>query len=169
VRAKKYGGRLNFRKLTSFITEHMTALEAIAAVGIGMIAGVKLPAMAENAISKLSGRSVNLTSGWRGPVAGAVLSAGLAGLLYQMKFLNYGTASTLAVAGVTVGALNLLNQQFNLPLPGVALIEGGPRGLFGSMHNGQGDSVIDEPLFGSMHNVNPLPQAFGGAREINLF
>jgi len=153
------------KKLTGFITEHMTALEAIAAVGIGLIAGVKLPALAENAVTKITGRSVNLTSGWRGPVAGAVLSAGLAGLLYQMKFLNYGTASTLAVAGVTVGMMNLLNQQFNLPLPGIATIEGGPRGFYGI---GQADSVIEEQMFGNV-NMNPLPQAFGGAREINLF
>ena len=155
------------QKLTKFVTEHMTALEAIALVGVGLIAGVKLPAFAETAVSKITGQSVNLTTGWRGPVAGAVLTAGFAGLLYQMKFLNYGSASTLAVAGVTVGALNLLHQQFNLPLPGVALIEGGPRGLYGF---GQADSVIEEPMFGMVHeNSNPLPQAFGGAREINLF
>ena len=153
--------------MMNFITQHMTALEAVASLGIGLVAGVKLPALAERAVAKVTGRSMDLTSGWRGPLAGAALTAALGFSLYSMKFVNYQTASTIALAGVTVGALNLANSYLNLPLPGVALIDSGSAGLMGF---GSYLGNMDEPEFGNYHMAPATGEMFGLAgKDINLF
>ena len=160
--------------MMNFITQHMTALEAVASLGIGLVAGVKLPALAERAVAKVTGRSMDLTSGWRGPLAGAALTAALGFSLYSMKFVNYQTASTIALAGVTVGALNLANSYLNLPLPGVALIDGSA----GLMGFGSYLGNMDEPEFGNYHmatsgmhaGMHATGDMFGLAgKDINLF
>lgn len=99
----------------------MTAFEAMASLGLGLVAGIKLPLLAEKAVSNAMGRTINLTEGWRGPVVGAALTGALGYALYGMKLVNFNVATSIALAGATVGVLNLANSYLKLPLPGVAL------------------------------------------------
>tara|TARA_B100001939_G_C16899829_1_gene599383 strand:- start:818 stop:1330 length:513 start_codon:yes stop_codon:yes gene_type:complete len=112
---------MSMKGMYNFIMNNMTAFEAIASLGVGLVAGIKLPALAERAVAKVMGRSVDLTSNWRGPLVGAALAGALGYTLYGMKLVNFNVASTIALAGATVGMLNLANSYLNLPLPGVAL------------------------------------------------
>jgi hypothetical protein len=124
----------------NFVMSNMTAFEAMAALGLGLIAGVKLPALAESAVAKAMGRSIDLTSGWRGPVVGAALTGALGYALYGMKLVNFNVASSIALAGATVGLLNLANSYFNLPLPGIALMGASPSAGFGFL---SGSNTLD--------------------------
>ena len=112
---------MSLKGMYNFIMNNMTAFEAIASLGVGLVAGIKLPALAERAVAKIMNKSVDLTSGWRGPLVGAALTGALGYTLYGMKLVNFNVASTIALAGATVGMLNLANSYLNLPLPGVAL------------------------------------------------
>lgn len=116
--------------LYNFVVKNMTAFEAIAALGVGLVSGIKLPALAEQAVEKIMGRKINLTETWKGPLVGAALTGALGYALYGMKLVNFNVASTIALAGATVGMMNLASNYFNLPLPGVATI-GGFGGLLG--------------------------------------
>lgn len=114
--------KMSAKGMYNFIMNNMTAFEAIASLGVGLVAGIKLPGLAEQAVRKIMGRSVDLTSGWKGPLVGAALAGALGYSLYGMKLVNFNVASTIALAGATVGMLNLANTYLNLPLPGVALM-----------------------------------------------
>ena len=123
--------KMSMKGLYNFVVKNMTAFEAIAALGVGLVSGIKLPALAEKAFEKVMGRkSPDLTSGWRGPLVGAALTGALGYALYGMKLVNFNVASTIALAGATVGMMNLASNYFNLPLPGFATI-GGFGGLLG--------------------------------------
>ena len=121
---------MSMKGLYNFVVKNMTAFEAIAALGVGLVAGLKLPALAERAVAKIMGRSITLTDGWKGPLVGAALTGALGYALYGMKLVNFNVASTIALAGATVGMMNLASNYFNLPLPGFATI-GGFGGLLG--------------------------------------
>jgi hypothetical protein len=112
---------MSAKGMYNFIMNNMTAFEAMASLGVGLVAGIKLPALAERAVAKVMGRTIDLTSNWKGPVVGAALTGALGYALYGMKLVNFNVASTIALAGATVGMLNLANSYLNLPLPGVAL------------------------------------------------
>lgn len=112
---------MSAKGMYNFVMNNMTAFEAIASLGVGLVAGIKLPALAERAVAKIMNKTVDLTSGWRGPLVGAALTGALGYTLYGMKLVNFNVASTIALAGATVGMLNLANSYLNLPLPGVAL------------------------------------------------
>jgi hypothetical protein len=114
--------KMSMKGMYNFIMNNMTAFEAIAALGVGLVAGLKLPALAERAVAKVMGRTITLTDGWKGPLVGAALAGALGYSLYGMKLVNFNVASTIALAGATVGMLNLANTYLNLPLPGVALM-----------------------------------------------
>ena len=122
--------KMSMKGLYNFVVKNMTAFEAIAALGVGLVAGLKLPALAERAVAKIMGRSITLTDGWKGPLVGAALTGALGYALYGMKLVNFNVASTIALAGATVGMMNLASNYFNLPLPGFATI-GGFGGLLG--------------------------------------
>jgi hypothetical protein len=113
--------KMSAKGLYNFVMNNMTAFEAIASLGVGLVAGIKLPALAERAVAKVMGRTIDLTTGWKGPLVGAALAGTLGYALYGMKLVNFNVASTIALAGATVGMLNLANSYLNLPLPGVAL------------------------------------------------
>ena len=115
---------MSAKGLYNFVMNNMTAFEAIASLGVGLVAGIKLPALAERAVAKVMGRTVDLTTGWKGPLVGAALAGTLGYALYGMKLVNFNVASTIALAGATVGMLNLANSYLNLPLPGIALQAG---------------------------------------------
>ena len=126
ARSRKMSGK----GLYNFVVKNMTSFEAIAALGVGLVSGIKLPQLAERAVAKVMGRSVDLTTTWRGPLVGAALTGALGYALYGMKLVNFNVASTIALAGATVGMMNLASSYFNLPLPGFATI-GGFGGLLG--------------------------------------
>ena len=113
--------KMSARGMYKFVMDNMTAFEAIASLGVGLVAGIKLPALAEKAVAKIMNKTVDLTSGWKGPLMGAALTGALGYTLYGMKLVNFNVATTIAIAGATVGMLNLANSYLNLPLPGVAL------------------------------------------------
>lgn len=122
--------KMSMKGLYNFVVKNMTAFEAIAALGVGLVSGLKLPALAEKAVEKIMGRKIILTDGWKGPLMGAALTGALGYALYGMKLVNFNVASTIALAGATVGMMNLASNYFNLPLPGFATI-GGFGGLLG--------------------------------------
>lgn len=112
---------MSLNGMYNFVMKNMTAFEAIASLGVGLVAGIRLPALAEKAYTKITNNSVDLTSGFRGPLVGAALTGALGYTLYAMNLVNFNVASTIALAGATVGVLNLANSYLNLPLPGIAL------------------------------------------------
>ena len=121
---------MSMKGLYNFVVKNMTAFEAIAALGVGLVAGLKLPALAEKAVEKIMGRTIDLSGTWKGPLVGAALAGALGYTLYGMKLVNFNVASTIALAGATVGMMNLASNYLNLPLPGFATI-GGFGGLLG--------------------------------------
>lgn len=151
------------------IKSNMTAFESIAALGIGLIASVKLPAMAENLLSR-AGLNLSLTDKtWKAPLAGAVLTGALGYALYSFGVVNMTTANTIALAGATVGMLNLANGYFGLPLPGFAL-SGAPSG-FGFL---AGDTLRDTDsviAFGGLGNMEMMPMTgmHDMGRVVNVF
>lgn len=122
--------KMSARGLYNFVVKNMTAFEAIAALGVGLVAGLKLPALAEKAVEKIMGRSIDLTGTWKGPLVGAALAGALGYTLYGMKLVNFNVASTIALAGATVGMMNLASNYLGLGLPGFATI-GGFGGILG--------------------------------------
>lgn len=153
------------------IKSNMTAFESIAALGIGLIASVKLPALAENLLSKVGISGVSLTDAkWKAPLAGAVLTGALGYALYSFGVVNMTTANTIALAGATVGMLNLANGYFGLPLPGFALTSGGSSG-FGFL---AGDTLRDTDsviAFGGLGNLelSPMTGMHDMGRVVNVF
>ena len=107
---------MSARGLYNFVVKNMTAFEAIAALGVGLVAGLKLPALAERAVEKIMGRSIDLTGTWKGPLVGAALAGALGYTLYGMKLVNFNVASTIAFAGATVGMMNLASNYLGLGL-----------------------------------------------------
>tara|TARA_R100000426_G_scaffold19739_2_gene17068 strand:- start:910 stop:1446 length:537 start_codon:yes stop_codon:yes gene_type:complete len=171
----------------NFVIGNMTAFEAIASLGLGLVAGVRLPAMTERLISKISGRSIDLTSGFKGPLAGAALTGLAAYALSSMRLVSNNVANTIALAGATVGLLNLANTYFNLPLPGIALVNpsgsSGFHGLLGGSNTmpdnmsafGYLGEAPFEP-FGMSHGMHATSGMHEGAagyhdmgRVINVF
>lgn len=139
---------------------NMTAFEAIASLGLGLVAGIKLPMLAENMVAKIAGRTIDLTSGWKGPVVGAALTGALGYTLYGMKLVNFNVASSIALAGATVGLLNLANGYLNLPLPGVVLQSNGSSG-FGFL--GASNTLDNVSAFGYLGEAPFEP--FGNTHE----
>jgi len=150
----------------------MTALEAVGAVAIGLVAGLKLPAWVESSVAKLTGKTVNLTSGsYRPYIAGAVAACGAAYLASTMLGLDYKTASAIALAGVAVNALNLL-ATMNVPyVPSIGLGGGGhrPFGMLGAM------TAAEDPLamtaFGDHQGYEYSNSAMFGSssRDMNFY
>jgi hypothetical protein len=132
----------------NFVIGNMTAFEAIASLGLGLVAGVRLPAMTEKLISKISGRSLDLTSGFRGPIAGGVLTGLAAYALSSMRLVSNNVANTIALAGATVAVLNLANTYLNLPLPGVALVNPSGSSGFGGLLAGSNTMPGNDSAFG---------------------
>jgi hypothetical protein len=165
TRSKKFslGGAYNY------VMDKMTAFEAFASIGVGLIAGVKLPALAEKALGRVGINGVNLTSGWRGPVAGAALTALLGYSLMTFKVVSPTVANSIAIAGVAVGMLNLANSYLGLPIPGVALQNSGSAG-FGFL---AGDTLPDTNNVIAFGNVgmemDPMAGYHDMGRVMNVF
>jgi hypothetical protein len=157
VRSRK----MSMSGMYKFVMSNMTAFEAIASLGLGLVAGVKLPALAEKMVAKISGQSIDLTSGWRGPMVGAALTGALGYTLYGMKLVNFNVASSIALAGATVGLLNLANSYLNLPLPGVALMGASPSAGFGFL--GGSNTLDNVSAFGYLGEAPFEP--FGMSHE----
>ena len=132
----------------NFVIGNMTAFEAIASLGLGLVAGVRLPAMAEKLVQKVTGQTVNLTTGYRGPLAGAALTGLAAYALSSMRLVSNNVANTIALAGATVGLLNLANTYFNLPLPGIALVNPSGSSGFGGFLAGSNTMPDNMSAFG---------------------
>ena len=102
------------RTSASFVTDKMTALEAIGAVSIGLVSGLILPMYVQRGLARLGvpSRFTNfMTSGYGQYLAGALTTSVAAFGLYSLKFVNIETASAIAVTGVAINALNLLANK----------------------------------------------------------
>ena len=164
------------KNVYNHIKSNMTAFESIAALSIGLIASVRLPAMAENLLSR-AGLTFSLTDkAWKAPLAGGVLTGALGYALYSFGVVNMTTANTIALAGAAVTMLNLANGYFGLPLPGVAL-QAGTSGYhsFGFL---AGDTLPDSGnviAFGGlsgMHDAEMVPMTgmhSDMGRVVNVF
>ena len=162
--------RMSLSGAYKFVMNNMTSFEAFAALGVGLVAGIKLPALATLALGKVGITGVDLTSTWRGPVSGAVLTGLLGYALMSMGVVNSSVANTIALAGVTVGALNLANTYLGLPVPGIALQENGSSG-FGFL---AGDTLRDSDsiiAFGGLGNMEmePMSGYHDMGRIVNVF
>ncbi len=168
--------KMSMKNVYNHIKSNMTAFESIAALSIGLIASVRLPAMAENLLSR-AGLSISLTDkAWKAPLAGGVLTGALGYALYSFGVVNMTTANTIALAGAAVTMLNLANGYFGLPLPGVAL-QAGTSGYhsFGFL---AGDTLPDSGnviAFGGlsgMHDAEMVPMTgmhSDMGRVVNVF
>ena len=160
---------MSLGNMWNHIKSNMTAFESIAALGIGLIASVKLPAMAENLLSR-AGLNLSLTDKtWKAPLAGAVLTGALGYALYSFGVVNMTTANTIALAGATVGMLNLANGYFGLPIPGFATL--GSSSGFGFL---AGDTLRDTDsviAFGGLGNMEMMPMTgmHDMGRVVNVF
>ena len=142
----------------------MTAFEAIASLGVGLVAGIRLPALAERAVQRFANRTVDLTSGFRGPLVGAALTGALGYTLYAMKLVNFNVASSIALAGATVGLLNLANSYLNLPLPGIALQNPSGSAGFGFL-SGSNTMPDNMSAFGYLGDAHAPFEPFGMGHE----
>ena len=168
--------KMSMKNVYNHIKSNMTAFESIAALSIGLIASVRLPAMAENLLSR-AGLSISLTDkAWKAPLAGGVLTGALGYALYSFGVVNMTTANTIALAGAAVTMLNLANGYFGLPLPGIALQAGtGGYHSFGFL---AGDTLPDSGnviAFGGlsgMHDAEMVPMTgmhSDMGRVVNVF
>lgn len=148
---------MSMKGLYNFVVKNMTAFEAIAALGVGLVSGIKLPALAERAFERVMGRPIDLTSSYKGPLVGAALTGTLGYALYSMNLVNFNVASTIALAGATVGLMNLASNYFNLPLPGFATIGG-----FGGLLGGSNTMPDNMSAFGYLGGAHDAPfEPFG--------
>ena len=164
--------KMSMKNVYNHIKSNMTAFESIAALSIGLIASVRLPAMAENLLSR-AGLSISLTDKtWKAPLAGGVLTGALGYALYSFGIVNMTTANTIALAGAAVTMLNLANGYLGLPLPGVALQGSGGYSPFGFL---AGDTLPDSAnviAFGGLGNAEMVPMTgmhSDMGRVVNVF
>ena len=167
--------KMSMKNVYNHIKSNMTAFESIAALSIGLIASVRLPAMAESLLSR-AGLNISLTDKtWKAPLAGGVLTGALGYALYSFGVVNMTTANTIALAGAAVTMLNLANGYFGLPLPGVALQGSSGYHSFGFL---AGDTLPDSGnviAFGGlsgMHDAEMVPMTgmhSDMGRVVNVF
>ena len=151
------------------------ALAMHAALSVGLIASVRLSAMAGNLLSR-AGLSISLTDkAWKAPLAGGVLTGALGYALYSFGIVNMTTANTIALAGAAVTMLNLANNYLGLPLPGIALQGSSGYSPFGFL---AGDTLPDSGsviAFGGlsgMHDAEMVPMTgmhSDMGRVVNVF
>ena len=163
------------KNVYNHIKSNMTAFESIAALSIGLIASVRLPAMAENLLSR-AGLTLSLTDAkWKAPLAGGVLTGALGYALYSFGIVNMTTANTIALAGAAVTMLNLANGYLGLPVPGIALQGSSGYHSFGFL---AGDTLPDSGnviAFGGlsgMHDAEMVPMTgmhSDMGRVVNVF
>lgn len=175
------------KNISNFVTDKMTALEAIGAVSIGLVSGLMLPQYVQRGLAKVGvpSKYTNwMTSGQYTPyLAGALTTSVAAFGLYSLKFVNMETASAIAVTGVAINALNLLANKGPLAayLPAVGMsasLSGfggyGYLGNHGGNHGmdmvGMGMADDDGGMFGVHQGYgNSSSNMFGSSREMNFY
>ena len=174
------------KNVTSFVTDHMTALEAIGAVSIGLVSGLMMPSYVQKGLGKLGVNSKYtswMTNGKYTPyLAGAATTGVAAFALYSTKMVSFETASAIALAGTAINALNLLANQGPLAkyLPslsiGASLSGLGGYGYLGNAHDSmgmmeyEGMSGNHDGMFGVHQGYgNSNSNMFGSGRDMNFY
>ena len=158
----------------------MTALEAIGAVGIGLVSGLMLPGYVQAGLAKLGVGSQYtgwMTTGYTKYLAGAATTGVAAFALYSLKMVNMQTATAIAVTGTAINALNLLATTGPLAryLPSLSIsgsLSGlGGYGYLGNAHMGAMDmEPVDAGMFGVHQGYgNSNSNMFGAGREMNFY
>ena len=98
-RRRSSGGsrKFSFRNVSKFVTDKMTALEAIGAVSIGLVSGLMLPGYVQRGLAKVGvGAKYTgwMTSGYTAYLAGALTtSIAWPSVSTRLKAINFETAS----------------------------------------------------------------------------
>ena len=159
---------MSLNKAFAWVGDSMTAFEAVSAAGIGMIAGLKLPAFLQSNIAKYSGYNASwMTSGQYTPyLAGAAATALLGYALFVLGAVNKETAMVLSVAGVAINAVNLVSTMTSY-VPSVGL-GGYSHGFAGGyLGNAEYDS-LDAGMFG-MHEDSAGSMFGASTKNLNFY
>ena len=179
-RRRSTGGsrKFNFKNVSKFVTDNMTALEAVGAVSIGIVSGLMLPGYVQAGLSRLGVGSRYtgwMTTGYTKYLAGAATTGVAAFALYSMKAINMQTATAIAVTGTAINALNLLATYGPLAkyLPSLS-VSGSLSGFGGYGYLGNAGAMDLEPVDAGMFGVhqgygNSNSNMFGAGREMNFY
>jgi hypothetical protein len=159
---------MSLNKAFAWVGDSMTAFEAISAAGIGMIAGLKLPAFLQSNIAKYTGYNATwMTSGAYTPyLAGAAATALLGFALYGLGAINKETAMVLSVAGVAINAVNVASTMTSY-VPSVGL-GGYSHGFAGGYLGNAEYDTLDAGMFG-MHEDSAGSMFGASTKNLNFY
>jgi hypothetical protein len=178
-KSRRAGKAFNMKNAYKWMTNHLTAFEAIVATVGGMFLGGAMPGLVQSGLSRVGvpNRYINwMTSGSYTPyLAGAATGALGAFALHSLLGVKASTASAVALGAVAIQAYRLAESQgvFSSLKNLVGL--GGYHGYLGGSHD---PSLMDDPLMG-MNDFGaamtygtmpgPIDEMFGGSRQMNFY
>jgi hypothetical protein len=166
---------MSLKNAFKFVGDELTAFEGIAALALGLVSGLKLPAYIESGLMR-AGVPSNyvswMTSGSYTPyLAGAATTALLGYALMGVGVINPQTAHVIAAGGVAINALNLVGSMTSyVPQVGLGGYTNG--GYLGNAHVGGSDMMaydsFDARSFGM--DATPASSMFGASsRNLNFY
>ena len=161
-----------------WVTNHLTAFEAIVATVGGMFLGGAMPGLVQSGLSRVGvpNRYINwMTSGTYTPyIAGAATGALGAFALHSLLGVKASTASAVALGAVAIQAYRLAEAQGVFSsLKNVLGLGGYNHGYLGNagMYGDEGMDIGNE--FGAAMTYGTMGQPdemlFGGSRQMNFY
>ena len=174
--------KFNMKNAYKWVTNHLTAFEAIVATVGGMFLGGAMPSLVQSGLSKVGVPSKYIswmTSGTYTPyLAGAATGALGAFALHTLFGVKASTASAVALGAVAIQAFRLAEAQgvFSSIRNAIGL---GGYGYLGAGHMGMMDDPAMMELegnhfgaamtYGTMNPGMSMDEFFGGSRQMNFY
>ena len=166
-----------------WVTNHLTAFEAIVATVGGMFLGGAMPGLVESGLRRVGvpGKYVSwMTQGTYTPyLAGAATGALGAFALHALFGVKASTASAVALGAVAIQAYRLADAQGVFSSIRNTLGLGGYSGYLGAGHMGMMDDPMMRELegnhfgaamtYGTMNPGMGMDDMFGGSRQMNFY
>ena len=178
---------MTFNNAYKWVTNHLTAFEAIVATVGGMFLGGAMPSIVQGGLSKIGvpNRYISwMTSGEYTPyLAGAATGALAAFALHSLVGVKASTASAVALGAVAIQAYRLAEAKgvfasikSAVGLGGYGYLGAGHMGMMDGGHMGMmDDSNFDGNHFGAAMTYGTMDPAnydealFGGSRQMNFY
>ena len=176
---------MTFNNAYKWVTNHLTAFEAIVATVGGMFLGGAMPSIVQGGLSKIGvpNRYISwMTTGEYTPyLAGAATGALAAFALHSLAGVKASTASAVALGAVAIQAYRLAEAKgvFASIKSAVGLGGYGGYGYLNGGHMGMMDDGLGMDLennafgaamtYGTMMGDRDADDLFGGTRQMNFY
>jgi len=177
-RSKGGSKRFNMKNAYKWVTNHLTAFEAIVATVGGMFLGGAMPGLVQSGLSRVGvpSRYINwMTSGSYTPyIAGAATGALGAFALHSLLGVKASTASAVALGAVAIQAYRLAEAQGVFSsLKNLIGLGGYNHGYLGNVDMMDMDMSLEGNHFGAAMTYGTMGQPdemlFGGSRQMNFY